>query len=295
MSKLAALSLVLMASPAWAQDDPLTRPLQAHSAQRWLQPRAPIHVHGSTWLTGSLHMNTAVIDTGAGLIVIDAALPQSVAIFERQLVQIGYKVSDIRYILSTEPHYDHAGGLAALARDSGATILAGAYNAGVIRAGHSGPEDPQFANLQPYPAAQNLRVVADGGTVRLGKVVVTAHLTAGHSPGSTSWTWTSCAGDDCRAIAFMPSIMPGSADGWHITDPAHRGNLAQWRASFATARRLPCDILLTGHPEQDDGDRKIAQALDHPSPAIWEAKGGCAALADRAEAQMAAWIAQDRP
>jgi metallo-beta-lactamase class B len=286
------LAAALLATPALAQDDPLTRPLQANSAVRWTQPRAPIHVHGNTWLTGSMHLNTAVIDTGAGLIVVDAALPQSVPVFEQQLREIGHKVTDIRYILSTEPHYDHAGGLAALARDSGATIIAGAYNASVIRAGHSGPEDPQFTNLKPYPATQHIRVLPDGGSVRLGNTVVTSHLTAGHSPGSTSWSWQSCAGKDCRAITFLASIMPGSADGWHIAD--HSATIAQFRASFATARALPCDILLTGHPEHDDGDRKIAQALTAPDPAIWEAKDGCAALATRAATQMDAWVAQDK-
>lgn len=295
---------VLLATPAWAQDDPLTRPLQANSAARWMQPRDPIHVHGNTWLTGSLHLNTAVIDTGAGLIVVDGALPQSVAVFEAQLRQIGHTVTDIRYILSTEPHYDHAGGLAALQRDSGATIIASAYNAAVIRAGHSGPEDPQFANLKPYPAAAHVRIIADGGQIRLGRTVVTARLTPGHSPGSTSWSWTSCTGADCRSVTFLASIMPGAAAGWRFTDPAHRATLAQFRGSIATARTLPCDILLTGHPEHDDGDRKIAQslnqsALQHPDPTIWQdgdhAGGGCAALADRAQAALDSLIAHETP
>ncbi|MFZ8510109.1 MBL fold metallo-hydrolase, partial [Staphylococcus aureus] len=83
-------------------------------------------IYGNTYLVGFRKMNVALIDTGAGLILIDAALPQSVAAVEANIRTLGFKLRDVKFILSTEPHYDHAGGLAALARDSGATIIASA-------------------------------------------------------------------------------------------------------------------------------------------------------------------------
>jgi len=290
VKRLAPL-LALIATPALA-DDPLTRPITTSYADRWMEPRPAVPIFGDTWLTGSMHLNSAVIDTGAGLIVVDAGLPQSVAPLEAQIRALGHRVKDIRYILVTEAHFDHAGGVAALARDSGATVIASPYTVAALRKGQTGAEDPQDGDLHAYPAPHRLRAVRDGQVLRLGHTAVTAHFTPGHTAGSTSWSWQSCAAeDDCRTITFLSSISATAASGYRFSD--HPALLASFRASLKTAATLPCDILLTGHPEHGDADNKLAQALKAPSPAIWQDKGGCAAAASRFEARLDATLAKE--
>ena len=285
MKRLAPL-LALLATPALA-DDPLTRPLHSSYTDSWMEPRPALPLFGGTWLSGSLHLNTAIIDTGAGLIVVDAGLPQSAPALEAQIRQIGHRVKDVRYILVTEAHFDHAGGVAALARDSGATVIASPYTIAALAKGRTGPEDQQAADLQAFPAPTRLRAIHDGGKLTLGHTTVTAHFTPGHTIGSTSWTWNACEqGKGCRAIAFLASLSPVAQTGWRFSDPAHAAITASYRASAQKAAALPCDILITGHPPHALADDKIAAAIRAPGSVNWVDKDACRAAAGR----FSAWL-----
>ncbi len=138
---------LLQASPA---DDPLTRPIPANPA--WLTAQTPLRIHGNTYYVGTGGISVVLIDTGDGLILIDGALPQSVAMIEDNIRRLGFRVEDVRYILNTEVHHDHAGGLAALARDSGATVIASPAGAAALRAGRVDHADPQASDLPIFPA-----------------------------------------------------------------------------------------------------------------------------------------------
>ena len=298
---LATIGLVFGPVPVAraGSDDPLIQPIAPDLAPLWLVPQAPVRVHGTTWLVGSTRMNIVLIDSGAGLILIDAGLPQAVPMLERTIVEAGFSIRDVKLILSSEPHYDHAGGLAALARDSGATVLASAPGAAVLRAGHSGAEDPQRATLFAYPPVERVRVVRDGEVVRLGNVRITAHASPGHTPGSMSWSWTSCdAGKDCASMVFAASLNSLTDGHYRYADAAHRAVVRRFRRTFAMVRALPCDILITGHPEHSDGAAKRDRLAANPASDAFRDPGACRTLADRYEAAFDERLAQearDRP
>ena len=276
----AAISLAL-AAPASAADDPLLRPIASGYAARWLGAEAPIRIHGNSYIVGFSGLNVGLIRTTAGLILIDGALPQAVPAIEANIRRLGLRVKDIKLILSTEPHYDHAGGLAALARDSGATVAASAPAAEVLRRGRSGPDDPQATQLASFPAVTRLRVVRDGEVIRLGDVAVTARATPGHTAGSMSWTWSSCERGACLAMVFGSSLNPVSSEGYRFSDPDHRGVVDAFRDSFGVMRALPCDVLLTSHPDQSGGDVRRARFERQPEPNPFVDRGACRAYADR--------------
>ncbi len=290
------LVAAVIASAAGAQPsgDPLLRPIAAEFAARWLSPQPPVRIFGNGYLVGFAGLNVGLIKTDAGLILIDGAVPQGVAAIEANIRRLGFALTDIKLILSTEPHYDHAGGLAALARDSGATVVASAAGAEVLRHGRSGADDPQAAVLADFPAVQRLRVVRDGETIRLGTTVVTAHATPGHTAGSMSWGWTSCEGTRCLAMIFASSLNPVAADGYRFTDPGHRAVPAAFKKTFAAVRRLPCDILLTAHPDQSGGDAKFAAFQRQPAPNPFVDPQACRAYADKFEAVLAGKMAAER-
>lgn len=272
--------LALLAGSITAHDL-LTRPIAPEYALRWLEPQAPVRIHGNSWLVGTAHMNVVLIDTGAGLILIDAGLPQAALVIENNIRAAGFRIEDVELILSSEPHYDHAGGIAALARDSGATVVASRAAAAVLKAGRSGREDPQRTTLFAYPPVPAVRVVGDGQTLRLGKTAITAHATPGHTPGSMSWSWTSCRATDCANIVFATSLNSLTDGRYRFSDPQHRAVIPAFRRSFATIRALPCDILITGHPEHSDGEAKVARARTNPDS--FRTEGACHKLADRYE------------
>ena len=282
---LALIALLLPSGPALATDDPLLKPISPDYAQRWMGPQGPVHVHGDFYLVGPAGIDVGLIRTKAGLILIDGAFPQAVPMIEANIRALGLHIRDIKFILSTEPHWDHASGMAAIARDSGATVLAGEAAAPVLR-GAPDPGDPQGA-LEPYPAPARIRTVRDGEAIRLGGVTITARATPGHTTGSTSWTWDSCDGVVCKHIVFASSLTAVAGDGYRFSAPTHASRVAMFRASFARMRALPCDILITAHPEQSGLDRKIA-AKSFVDPAA------CRGYADAMEQRLDDQIVKER-
>lgn len=274
-------------------DDPLTRPIAPDYAARWLGPQEPVRVHGNTYLVGFEGLSVALIDTGHGLILVDGAVPQSVRDVEANIRRLGFRIEDVRYILSTEPHWDHAGGIAALARDSGATVLAGTAAAPVFATGRVGEDDPQHAGLVPFPTVANVRPIRGGETLRLGNVTVTARATPGHTAGSTSWSWQSCEGERCLNVVFGSSLNAVSADGWRFSDPGHEGVVAALRASLAAMRALPCDILISAHPDQSSLAERRARFRAGATPNAFVDATACRAYADRAEQRLDARLAEE--
>ena len=187
-----------------------------------------------------------------------------------------------------------AGGLAALARDSGATEVASAPAAQVLRRGRAGPDDPQAADLATFPAVTKLRTVKDGEVIRLGDVAVTARATPGHTAGSMSWTWTSCERRDCKAVVFGSSLNPVSSDGYRFSDPKNAPVVASFRRSFEVVRGLKCDVLISAHPDQSGGDERLARARRGEKPNPFVDPGACRAYADRHAARLDARLAKER-
>lgn len=282
--------------PALRAADALTRPIAVDLAPRWLVPAGPINIFGSTWLVGFTHLNVVMIVTDDGLILIDAGLPQAAPLVEANLKSAGFSIQDVKYILSTEPHYDHAGGIAALASASGAKVMASAAAAPVLRAGRSGAEDPQRSSLFTYPSVSRVTVVRDGQRIRLGNVVVTAHATPGHTPGSMSWSWSSCTrsaeGDvhTCADIVFAASLNSLTDGTYRYSE--HPAVVRKFHQSFATMRMLPCDILITGHPEHSGGEEKLAKLRGDPDG--YRARGACEALANRFDASLTQRLSEEK-
>ena len=276
LARMASFSLTIAllamgsASEARAKSDPLLRPIEPVAASRWLVKQPPLHVYGNTYLVGFGGLNVGLIKTRAGLILIDGALPQGVKAIEANIKALGFRVRDIRYILSTEPHFDHASGIGALARDSGAIVIAGKAAVRALETGRPSADDPQYGYHVTYHGVGRVRGVEDGAPIRLGGVTVTAISTPGHTPGSTSWSWRSCEQGDCKTVVFASSLNPISAEGYRFTDPAHQTLADGFRGSIAKLRGIPCDILITPHPDQSGGDRKAAElrAGVEPNPFI---------------------------
>ena len=231
------------------RDDPLLRPIAPGYAAQWLKPQTPVRMYGESYYVGFEGLGVVLIRTSAGLILIDGGVPQAVRAIQANIRKLGFDPKQIKYILVTEPHWDHAGGVAALARDSGATVIAGEAAVAELRRGNVGKDDPQASIHEPMPGIARIggvRGVRDGAQVRLGEVTVTARATPGHTRGSTSWQWRSCEGKACATLVFAASINPVSADDYHFT--AHPERVALLRRGAAKLAALRCDIAIPSHP-----------------------------------------------
>lgn len=233
-------------------DDPLTRPYPAEDCSpcaQWNEPRAPLRVHGNTYYVGTQGLAALLITSPEGHVLIDGGLPDSAPLILENIRALGFDARDIRLILNSHAHFDHAGGIAALQRASGARVAASEPSAPVLERGSSSAGDPQYGILLDFPPVPNIQRFADGETLRVGPIAVTAHLTAGHTPGGTTWTWQSCDDAGCLDLVYADSQTPISADGFRYSDsPAYPTVLADFERGHRTLESLSCDILITPHP-----------------------------------------------
>lgn len=262
--------------------DPLTQPIESSHAAQWLAPAEPEKIFGKTYLVGFAGMSVALIDTGDGLVLVDGALPQAAPVILANVRALGFDPKDIKFILSTEPHFDHAGGLAALARDTGATVVASARGAEGLRMGRHAEDDPQRAYGGSWPAVERVRVVKDGEVLTLGTTAITAVATPGHTMGSMSWRWRACEDSACKTVVFASSLNPVSAEGYRFTAPAGKPFVEGFAASYRKMDAMPCDVLISAHP-------------DNAGPGRYnDAPGACRAYADRSRKLLAKRLAAER-
>lgn len=295
---LAAMALPFGAHAAPQAVDPLTQPIASPYAAQWNRPQQPARIHGDTYYVGVGGLSVVLVDTGEGLILIDGALPQSVAAIKEHILELGFRLQDIKFILNTEAHFDHSGGIAALARDSGAQVVASPLGAQALRAGSVLAMDPQAGEIDSMPAVENVREIADGETLQLGDVAITARYTPGHTPGSTSWTWVSCEDaerKECLNVVFGASLTPVAADDFHyLADERHADLTPAFRRVMQDFARLPCDILISAHPDHSGGDLKLTQLLEGVTPNPFIDTQACRNYAARNEAKLDARIAKEK-
>lgn len=254
---LAAL-LALFATPATAQ-----------WSASWSEPIAPFHIVGPVWYVGTRGLAVYAIKTDAGAILVSGPLAQSAPLIERNLKSIGIGPAQLKLMLNSHAHFDHAAAFAALRRDTGARLVASAADAPALRRGRH--EADNTNGHTRFPAVPVDRIVRDGETIRLGSVGITATLTPGHTPGCTTWSMPVAEHGRTLRIVFPCSITV--ADNVLHGNRAYPGIVADYRRSFARMAAMPADIVLPMHPE-------IADVLEREARA--EAGAGEAAFVDPA-------------
>ncbi|HZH42900.1 MAG TPA: subclass B3 metallo-beta-lactamase [Lysobacter sp.] len=276
-----AALLSLAAASVAAADEPLAPLAAPQSPTHWHQPVAPFRLADNTWYIGTAGLSALLIKGDAGAVVIDGGLPQAAPLLLQRIRELGVEPADVRLILHSHAHFDHSGPLAALKRATGAHVVSNAESAALLARG--GSADLHFGEQFWYPAVQADRLVQDGETIALGTLRLTAHFTPGHTPGSLSWTWTDTRDGKPVRIAYVDSL---TAPGYRLVGHPHYPRIAEdFRRTFATVRALPCDLLITPHPEASgwDAARGIATA-----PA------SCAQYADRARERFERQYAEQR-
>jgi metallo-beta-lactamase class B len=230
---------------------PDLQPDDAYPCERcdeWNEPGDPFRIHGNTWYVGTDGLSSILIETADGLILLDGGLPQSAALIVANIRALGFDPYDIRAILVSHAHFDHAGGVNALQRMTGAGVFTGSAGVAPLTSGRLEPGDPQFVDGSDdgrFPPIRNVSAVADDETVTVGSVAVRAVYTPGHTAGGVTWTWETCALGTCYDVVYADSLTAVSAAGFSF---ATSGAAADLTDSAGRIADLDCDILLTPHP-----------------------------------------------
>jgi len=291
----AAIALAASFTQAPLRPDP---PIKCDSCDEWNQPIEPFRVFANTYYVGTAGLSALLITGDAGHILLDGGLSQSAPLIEASIRKLGFKLEDVKLILNSHAHYDHAAGIAALQRASGATVVSSASGAQAFALGDAVADDPQagFGN-NGFPPVKNVRVVKDKEVVRLGSLAVQMHNTAGHTPGSTTWTWQSCEAGPakCLNMVYADSISAVAAPGFRFTGDAKTpSRVDQFRKSITTVGELPCDIMITTHPMATDLAGKLKKRAAKPAVDPFIDAQACRVLAANAMKALDARVAEEK-
>ncbi len=269
-----------------AKRDGIELAKQCEGRDGWSDPAPPARIFGNVHMVGTCGIVSLLITSPDGYVLIDGATAQAAPGIADNIRALGFDPKDVRYLLSSHEHDDHAAGLAPLKAITGAVMVARAEAKNVLESGKITSDDPQFGITNNYAGVKVDRVVADGEHLRLGPIDLTMIATPGHSPGSTSWTWRSCEAGTCRNIVYADSMTAISADGYRFTD--HPGYVATFRKTIARVASLkPCDILITPHPSASNLFERLSGAAALVDPAA------CAAYATKAGQNLDARLAKE--
>ncbi|HVE71976.1 MAG TPA: subclass B3 metallo-beta-lactamase [Thermoanaerobaculia bacterium] len=224
--------LLLLALPIFAQSDPVSR--------SWNQPVAPFRITGNLYYVGASDITSYLITTPRGHILLDGGFVETAPMILANIRTLGFDPKDVRILLSSHAHYDHAGGLAELKRVTGAKFHSSLGD--LPQHARGGLDDPQFGNKYPYPPITADRIVRDGTRITLGGTTLVAHITPGHTPGCT--TWTARIGKHDVVFVGSPSVP---SEYRLIGNPRYPNAVEDYRAQFRTLKRLDCDIFLASH------------------------------------------------
>jgi len=261
---------------------------------RWLnatkrggqEPAEPFRIAGNLYYVGANDVAAFLITGPEGHIVLDGGYPSTAPMIMASIAKLGFDIRDVKVLLSSEPHPDHAGGLGVLQQASGAELWASEASAYTLA---SGGDDPDIVlplrvliwiGVVGYPAMRVDHRFKDGDTIRVGPLALNAPITGGHTRGCTSWSFRVRDGDRVLNVVSACDLVPLGA----MRYPEQRADLER---SFRVLRSLPADIWVTCHARWWGRYRKFvarATAKDPVEPFI--DPEGYRAYIDDAEAKL---------
>jgi metallo-beta-lactamase class B len=212
-------------------------------------PVPPRHLGGNLYYVGSAGVSSWLITTPAGHLLVDTGFDDTVPVIQRGVEQLGFKLTDIKFVLSSHAHIDHTGGHARMKQLTGAQVVASAEDARLLESGGADDFLPWPKETLAYAPVKVDRVIADGEKITLGGTTLVANLTPGHTRGATTWTMELAEGGRTYHVVFFSSATVN--DGVRLLrNEQFPGIAAAFAASFARWETLPCDIFLAPHGGQ---------------------------------------------
>jgi metallo-beta-lactamase class B len=228
----------------------------------WNKPTESFKIIGNIYYVGTNGLASYLVTSPQGHFLIDTAMPETATQIEASIQKLGFKLSDVKYILNTHAHMDHTGGIAQIKKNTGAQVVSGEKDKPLLEGGYYPGNDDEFVKFPPVKVD---RVVQHGDKLTLDDVTITANSTPGHSPGCTSWSMTVKDGDASRSVMIFCSATV--ALNRLVTNPTHPGIVDDYRKTFAWSKNVHPDVLLAPHPEMysmAEKRAKIAEGAPNP-------------------------------
>jgi metallo-beta-lactamase class B len=209
--------------------------------QSWNQPFKPLRIIGNVYYVGASGVSSYLITSPEGHVLIDTGFEQTVPLIRDNVKQLGFRMEDIKMILASHAHVDHTGGHALCKQLTGARIVMSEADAALLASGGKGDF---LDEVMPYRPAKADQVVGNGEQIKLGGIVLTAHLTPGHTKGCTTWTAVVEEKGKRYNVVFFGSTTVLAK----LVNNSRYPEIAQdYAATFRKLKALPCDVFLAPH------------------------------------------------
>ena len=227
----------------------------------WSQSTKPFRITDNIYYVGTRGLAAYLLVSDGQAILVDGTLAENVERIEDNIEALGFSLDDVKIILNSHAHYDHAAGIAQLKHDTGATFMAMEQDAPALESGT--PQGDTNYGVVRFPAVKVDRALHDGDVVALGDLRMAATLTPGHTKGCTTWSLTDTDLGARRQINFPCSIsVAGNA---LVGNKGYPDIVKDFRTSFERLAAMRADVVLPSHPEvtglferkarRDAGDR----------------------------------------
>ncbi len=230
----------------------------------WTTPIAPLRIADNLYYVGSQDLASYLVVTPQGNILINANLATSPPQIRASVEKLGYRWTDTKILLNSQAHFDHMGGAAEVIRETHAKNMVMDSDVSVVETGARTDFLAPSLNIPTYTPVPVDRILHDGDTVTLGGVTLTAHKTAGHTRGCTTWTMRAhIPGEPAGRLRNI--VIVGGVSFWSeyhfVASPNHPvsypGIVQDFQHTFAVLRALPCDVFLGAHGSYFDMITKL--------------------------------------
>ena len=266
---LSLLLTLVFASSAFAQATP-----------DWTNPFPPYRIIGNVYYVGSQGLASYLITTKEGHILINSSLESSVPLIRESIEKLGFKFGDVKILLISHAHWDHCAGSASIKELTGAKYMVMDADVPEIEAGGKGNFQYGDSPTSRYQPTKVDRVLHDSEVVKLGDAVLTAHLTPGHTKGTTTWTMKAKEGDRTYNVVIIGS--PNVNAGYKLVNNALYPQIASdYERMFRVLKLLPCDVFLGAHGNYYGMEAKYARMKEHAANPFIDPEGYRSYVAER--------------
>jgi metallo-beta-lactamase class B len=229
---------------------------KTETERSWNQPVEPFKIIGNIYYVGANEITSFLITTPQGHILIDGGFVETAPQILVNIKKLGFRHEDVKFLLNSQSHHDHAGGFAELKRVTGAKLAIMEQDKAQIESGGRG--DFAWGDAGLYPAVKVDRALHDGDTIALGGTTLRALRTPGHTKGCTTWTMTATENGKSYNVVWVCST---TAPGYKLVRNTNYPNIVQdYRRTFEILKKLPCDVFLASHGNFFNFEEKSGQA-----------------------------------
>jgi metallo-beta-lactamase class B len=225
--------------------------LLAQPDPTWSKPYPAHRIAGNLYYVGTEGLACFLFSSPEGHILINTGLSDSTPLIRESMRQLGFKLEDVRILLTMQAHYDHVAAMQEIQKISGAKAFITEGDAPVMEDG--GQSDPFLGPKYRFPPVKVDRRLKDGDVVSLGGTQLRVILTPGHTKGSVSYE-TSVMDQGVKRTVLIANmgtvIMP------LVGNTKYPNIAADFEQAFAKQKKLSPQIWVAAHSTQYDMEAK---------------------------------------